>query len=81
MHYLRTDQYTHIDQNCPVKVDLHPADNVVEMALGEHRFGEDTLRLVIDHPDTFRQLTQALHDAHDQLASHLHTKTNHDPAR
>lgn len=80
MRYLRTDQYTRINQNCPVSVDIHPADDVVEIALGEHRFGEDTLRLVIDHPDTFRQLTEALHDARDRLVRHLRAKASQDPA-
>jgi hypothetical protein len=78
--YLRTDQYTHISQNCPVRVDMHPADDVVEIALGEYRIGEDTLRIVIDHPNTCRQLTEALRDAQDRLAEHLRMRAYPDPA-
>jgi hypothetical protein len=78
--YLRTDQYTHISRDCPVCVDLHSADDVVEITLGEHRIGGDTLRLVVDHPDTFLRLAEALQDAHSSLIKHLHAKANPDPA-
>src|SRR5690242_291610 len=78
--YLRTDQYTHISQNCPVRVDMHPADDIVEIALGEYRIGEDTLRLVIDHPNTCRQLTEALQEAQGRLIEHLRTRACADPA-
>jgi hypothetical protein len=78
--YLRTDQYTHVSRDCPVHVDLHPADDVVEITLGEHRIGGDTLRLVADHPDTCLRLAQALRDAHSRLVSHLYAKANPDPA-
>lgn len=80
MNYVRTDQYTHIDQHCPVRTDVHPADDVVEVVLGEHRFGDDTLRLILDHPETCLRLTQALRDAHDRLTDHLHAKAHPDPA-
>lgn len=78
--YLHTDQYTHISRDCPAAVDMHPADNVVEIALGEHRFGGDILRLVIDHPDTCVRLSEALHDARNRLVEHLRVKGCHDPA-
>jgi hypothetical protein len=78
--YLRTDQYTHISHDCPVCVDMHPADDVVEITLGEHRFSGDTLRLVVDDPDTFLRLAEALQDAHGRLVKHLHAKANPDPA-
>jgi hypothetical protein len=77
---LRTDQYTYVDRDCPVSTDMHPADNVVEIVLGEHRFGDDTLRLVVDDPDTCRRLTAALDDAGDKLTRHLYAKACPDPA-
>jgi hypothetical protein len=78
--YLRTDQYTHVSRDCPVHVDLHPADDLIEIALGEHRVGGDTLRLVADRPDTCLHLAEALLEASDRLARHLHAKVSHDPA-
>ncbi len=80
MIYLRTDQYTHLNRDCPVRIDLHPADDVVEIALGEHRIGGDTLRLVVDHPDMCLRLAEELRDASDMLVKHLHAKASHDPA-
>lgn len=80
MDYLRSDQYTHVDRECPMTVDLHPADDFVEITLGEHRIGGDTLRLIVDHPDACLRLTEAIHDAHDKLIKHLHTKANHHSA-
>lgn len=80
MIYIRTDQYTHMSIDCPVRVDIHPADDVVEIALGEYRIGGDTLRLVVDHPDTCRRLVEALHDAQNRLLNHLRAKANPDPA-
>lgn len=80
MNYLRSDQYTHLDRDCPVTVDMCPADDIVEIALGEHRFGGDTLRLVVDHPDTCLRLTEALQDARSRLIAHLHAKAHPDPA-
>jgi hypothetical protein len=76
--YLRTDQYTHVTKDCPLRVDMHPADDIVEIALGEYRVGGDMLRLVIDHPDTCRHLTEVLHDARNRLIEHLYAKA--DPA-
>lgn len=60
MSYLSTDQYTHVKRDCPVSIDVHPADDVIEISLGEHR---DTLRLIVDHPDTCTRLAEALNDA------------------
>ena len=80
MNKIRTDQYTHVDRDCPMTTDMHPADDVVEIVLGEYRFGDDTLRLVVDHPDTCRRLTAALDDASDKLTRHLHAKAYPDPA-
>ena len=74
VNYIRTDQYTHVDRNCPMRIDMHPADDVVEIALGEATSGDATLRLVIDDPDTCLRLTEALRDARDRLATHLHAK-------
>jgi hypothetical protein len=78
--YLRTDQYTHVSRDCPMGVEIHPADHVVEITLGEHRFGEATLRLVVDHPDTCRRLTATLDDARTRLAQHLYTSAHPDSA-
>lgn len=80
MIYIRTDQYTHISCDCPVRIDMHPADDVVEIALGEYRIAGDTLRLVVDNPDTCLRLAEALRDAHGRLAGHLRAKASHDPA-
>lgn len=80
MIYLRTDQYTHLNRDCPVRIDLHPADDVVEIALGEHRICGDTLRLVVDHPDTCLRLAEELREAGDRLVKHLRAKTSPDPA-
>ena len=76
MFYLRTDQYTHMHINCPLRVDLHPADDVVEISLGEYRVGEATLRLVIDHPDSCLRLAEALQDARNRLVEHLRVRTD-----
>lgn len=78
--YLRSDQYTHVTRDCPVSVDLHPADDTVEITLGEHRIGGDTLHLVINHPDTCRRITEALHEAQNKLVDHLHKEACHNPA-
>lgn len=78
--YLRTDQYTHVNRDCPMNIDMHPADGLVEIILGEHRLGGDTLRLVIDHPDTCHRLINALHDAGARLTGHLRAKGRSDSA-
>jgi xanthine dehydrogenase iron-sulfur cluster and FAD-binding subunit A len=69
-----------VTRDCPVSVDLYPVDNVIEIALGEHRVAGDTLRLVVDHPNTCVRLMEALHDAHIRLVEHLRVKASHDPA-
>lgn len=80
MLYLRTDQYTNISDDCPVHIDLHQVDDVVEIILGEHRFDGDTLRLVVDHPEMCRRLSEAMRDAGIRLATHLHAKSDAKPA-
>lgn len=74
MTYLRFDQYTRVSRDCPVNTDMHPADDAVEIILGEPRFGSDALRLVVDHPDTFLRLAEALQHARRELEEHLRTK-------
>lgn len=81
MNYLRTDLYTRVNHECPVSVDLHKVDNLVEIALGEHRFGSDTLRLLVDHPDTCDRVAAALIDARNKLTTHLHSEANSDSAK
>jgi hypothetical protein len=76
--HLRTDQYTHVNHDCPMHIDMHPADDVIEIALGEHRVGEATLRLVVDHPDTFRRLSNILQEARLRLVEHLRAKASLD---
>lgn len=78
--YLRTDQYTYLDRSCPIRTDLHQVDDLVEIVFGEHRFGGDTLRLVVNHPDTLLRLTETLGEAHAKLIQHLHAKAHPDPA-
>jgi hypothetical protein len=78
--YLRTDQYTYLDRSCPMRTDVHPADDFVEIVLGEHRFGGDTLRLVVNDPDTLLRLTDTLGEARTKLTEHLRMKACHDPA-
>lgn len=79
MKPLNTDQYTRLNQNCPMSVDMHPADDLVEVILGEQLNGGDTLRLVIDHPETVRRLSATLHDAGAELVEHLRAKASADP--
>jgi len=80
VRYLRTDQYTYVDRSCPMNTDVYPADDLVEIVLGEHRFGEDTLRLVVDDPDTLVRLGESLDEARGKLIGHLHAKAQHNPA-
>jgi hypothetical protein len=69
--YLRSDHYTHVDRDCPVRVDVYPVDDLVEIALGEHQVaGSSTLRLIVDHPDTCARLAEALYDARNRLVEH-----------
>ena len=46
----------------------------MEIALGEHRTSEATLRLVIDNPDTCIRITEALYEARNRLIEHLRVK-------
>jgi len=63
MNYLDTDQYTRVRRGCPMSVDVHPIDEVVEIVLGEERSNDGSLRLQIDDPDTCVRLMQSLDDA------------------
>jgi hypothetical protein len=78
--YLRTDQYTYLDPSCPMRTDVHPVDDFVEIVFGEHRFGGDTLRLVVNDPDTLLRLTETLGEARTKLIQHLHAKSHPDSA-
>lgn len=80
MTYLRTDQYTSVDQFCPVRTELHTPDGVVEVTIGEHRLNETTLRLVLDCPEACHRLAQAFHDAGCQLTRHIRAQEHPDPA-
>jgi hypothetical protein len=76
MSHLPTDQYTRVTSNCPMSIDLHPVDDVIEIILGDYRTDGDTLRLVIDNPDTVLRLSTTLHDARTRLVEHLRGKAN-----
>lgn len=78
--YMRTDQYTYLDPSCPMRTDVHPADDFVEITLGEHRFGSDTLRLVVNDPDMLLRLAGTISEAHAKLVQHLHAKAHPNPA-
>ncbi len=78
--YLHTDLYVNVNHNCPIRTDIHPADDFVEITLGEHRFAGNTLRLVIKDPSTLLRLTETLGAAHAELVEHLHTKSRTEPA-
>ena len=80
MNPMRTDQYTSLDHGCPMRTDVHPVDDLVEIILGEHRFGGDTLRLVVNDPDTLLRLTETFGEARTRLVTHLHAKAYPDPA-
>lgn len=80
MNDLRTDQYTYVDRHCPMRSDVHPADDFVEIVFGEYRFGGDTLRLVVNDPDTLARLTETLSEARHKLVEHLYNKTHPDSA-
>jgi hypothetical protein len=70
MNHLRTDQYTRVMPGCPMSVELHPADDVVEIVLGEERFSGSSLRLQIGDPETCARLMECLADARAQLVRH-----------
>jgi hypothetical protein len=80
MDYLRSDQYTYLDPSCPMRTDVHPADDVVEIVFGEYRFGGDTLRLVVNDPTTLSRLTETVDEARHRLAEHLYAKAHPDAA-
>jgi hypothetical protein len=80
MQYLRTDQYTYVGSNCPVRSDVHPADDFVEVTFGEYRFGGDTLRLIFNDPETLLRITETLNDARAKLIGHLYGKAHPDSA-
>lgn len=80
MNYIRSDQYTYLDRDCPVRTDLHTVDDFVEIILGEYRFGGDTLRLVVNDPDMLLRLTETLGEARSKLIEHLRVKACPDPA-
>ncbi len=41
--HLHTDLYVNVNRDCPIRTDIHPADDFVEIILGEHRFAGTTL--------------------------------------
>jgi hypothetical protein len=77
---VRIDQYIYVDRSCPIRTDLHPADDFVEIALGEYRFGDNTLRLVFNDLDTLRRFSETIGEAHVKLVQHLRAAARTDPA-
>ena len=63
-----------------MRSDVHPADDFVEIVLGEYRFGGDTLRLVVNDPETLLRMTKTLDEARHKLAEHLYAKAHPDSA-
>lgn len=78
--FLHTDLYVNVNRDCPIRTDLHPADDFVEIIFGEHRFAGNALRLVIKDPDTLLRLTEAFRAAHVDLVEHLHSRSYNEPA-
>ncbi len=78
--YLRTEQYSYLDRSCPMRADLHEVDAFVEIVFGEYRFGGDTLRLVVNDPDTLLRLAETVSEARTKLVEHLRGKIYPDPA-
>lgn len=70
MNALRTDQYTRVMPGCPVNVELHPTDDLVEIVLGEQPFSGSSLRLQIDDPEVCARLIECLTDARTQFVRH-----------
>ncbi|GAB1516357.1 hypothetical protein [Actinophytocola sp. KF-1] len=77
--FLNTDEYVKVNRNCPIRTDLHPADNFVEITFGDDRSGESTLRLVVAHPDTLLRMSEAIGTAHVKLVKHLDGKPDTEP--
>ncbi len=78
--YLDTDLYVNVNGDCPIRTEVHPVDDFVEVIFGEHRFAGNTLRLVIKDPSTLLRVTEKLRAAHVELVEHLHSKSCTEPA-
>jgi len=63
-----------------MRTDVHPADDYVEIILGEQRFGGSALRLLVDDTELLLRLTETLDEAHSKLLQHRRTKTLRHPA-
>lgn len=75
MHTFRTDQYIYVEHGCPMRTDLQPSDDLVEVILGE--VGDDMLRLVMDDPATLLRLGETIREAHSKLTQHLREPARH----
>lgn len=80
MNRITIEQYVHLDTDCPIQTTLHPADDLVEITLGESRISGSGLRLHFADPATCDRLLAAVHEARDQLAGHLNAKPDTDSA-
>ena len=77
--YLDTDLYVNVNGDCPIRTEVHPVDDFVEVIFGEHRFAGNTLRLVIKDPRTLLRVTEKLRAAHAELVE-LHSKSRTETA-
>lgn len=78
---VRTDQYVYVDRGCPIRTDVHPVDDFVEIIFGDHhRVAGSSLRLVIDDPDLLLRLTEILVEARARFIEHLRQAGIHPPS-
>jgi hypothetical protein len=76
MHGINIEQFIRLDSDCPMRVILHPADDLVEVALGESRISDSGLRLLLRDPETCARLRSHVDEACDQLVGHLNARTD-----
>ena len=69
---VRTDQYVYVDHDCPIRTDVHPVDDFVEIIFGDHRgVTGSSLRLVVKDPDMLLRLTKTFDEARARFIEHL----------
>ena len=69
---VRTDQYVYVDHDCPIRTDVHPVDDFVEIIFGDDRgVTGSSLRLVVDDPDMLLRLAKTFEEARARFMEHL----------
>lgn len=68
MTYLHTDQYTHVDDGCPVTTELLRADHCVEVVIGGNG---GTMQLTFHDPNVMLRISDAIRSGCDQLTAYL----------